>query len=91
VLEEGVDHQFFYKSTPSNVLSGFIYQGENDIDGNPIGLNFQFDTWNTGGSGNLKITLRHQPDKNAAGVSSGDIANANGETDIEVTFPVILY
>ena len=91
VLEEGTDHQFFYLSTPSNVLSGFTYDGENDTNGNPIGLDFSFATWNAGGSGNLKITLRHQPDKNAAGVSSGDIANANGETDIEVEFPVRLY
>ena len=72
-------------------LSGFTYDGENDTNGNPIGLDYSFATWNAGGSGNLKITLRHQPDKNAAGVSSGDIANANGETDIEVEFPVRLY
>ena len=91
VLEEGTDHQFFYLSTPSNVLSSFTYDGENDTNGNPIGLDFSLATWNAGGSGNLKITLRHQPDKNATGVSSGDITNANGETDIEVTFPVILY
>ncbi|MCC6582596.1 MAG: type 1 periplasmic binding fold superfamily protein [Chitinophagales bacterium] len=91
VLEEGTDHQFFYLSTPSNVLSSFTYDGENDTNGNPIGLDFSFATWNAGGSGNLKITLRHQPDKNAVGVSSGDIANANGETDIEVEFPVRLY
>ena len=34
--------------------------------------------------------LRHEPDKSAAGVSSGDITNAGGETDIEVSFNVII-
>ena len=90
VLEEGKNHQFFYQSTPDNVLSGFTYAGDNDADGNPIGLDFEFATWNTGGSGNLRITLRHQPNKDGAGVVAGDITNANGETDIEVEFPVRL-
>ena len=40
------------------------------------------------GSGTITVTLRHEPNKDAAGVSSGDIANAGGETDIEVTFNV---
>lgn len=90
VLEEGKNHQFFYQSTPDNVLSGFTYTGENDADGNPIGIDFEFATWNTGGSGNLRITLRHQPNKGGAGVTTGDITNAGGETDIEVEFPVRL-
>jgi hypothetical protein len=30
------------------------------------------------------------PDKYAAGVSEGDISNAGGETDIEVSFQVII-
>lgn len=91
VLEEGLDHQFFYQSTPDNVLSGFTYEGENDIDGNPIGLDFSFATWNAGGAGSFKVTLRHQPNKSATGVAGGDITNAGGETDIEVNFPVKLY
>jgi hypothetical protein len=36
------------------------------------------------------VTLRHEPDKGAAGVSGGDITNAGGDTDIEVTFPVVI-
>jgi hypothetical protein len=91
VLEEGLDHQLFYQSTPGNVLSGFTYEGENDTDGNPIGLNFSFATWNTGGAGSLKITLRHMPAKSATGVASGDITNAAGETDVEVDFPIRLF
>jgi len=38
------------------------------------------------GEGGLRITLRHEPNKTAAGVQNGDITNAGGETDIEVTF-----
>lgn len=90
VFEEGVDHQFFYQSMPDTVLATFIY-GDADDNGNPIGLKFGFGTWNTGGAGKLKITLRHQPNKTATGVSNGNITNANGETDIEVEFPVRLF
>lgn len=90
VLEEGIDHQFFYQSTPNTILSSFVY---NDIDenGKPIGLSFGINTSNTIGTGILKIILRHQPNKTATGVSSGDITNANGETDVEVDFPVRLF
>ena len=34
------------------------------------------------------MTLRHEPAKDASGVAAGDITNAGGETDIEVTFDV---
>ena len=90
VFEEGIDHQFFYQSTPNTILSSFVYN-DADINENPIGLNFGFNTSNIVGSGNLKITLRHQPNKTAIGVSSGDITNANGETDLEVDFPIRLF
>ncbi|HQV79028.1 MAG TPA: hypothetical protein PLJ42_10905 [Chitinophagales bacterium] len=90
VLDEGDLHQFFYSST-TNVLSGFTYLAPNDLNGNPIGLNFSMDTWNWELNGLFKITLRHAPNKNGVGVNTGDITNANGETDIEVEFPVRIY
>lgn len=90
VLEEGDVHQFFYASTPISMLKNFVYQTPNDIGGNPIGLNFTFETDDANTIGSLKITLRHQPNKLGNGVSSGDITNANGETDVEVSFPVRL-
>ncbi|MEZ7887763.1 MAG: type 1 periplasmic binding fold superfamily protein, partial [Flavobacteriales bacterium] len=58
-----------------------------DEEGNPIGLSTVLTTGEMG-SGTITVTLRHEPNKDAAGVSSGDIANAGGETDIEVTFNV---
>ncbi len=87
VLEEGTTHQFFYQSTPASALSNFQYQTPNDADGNPIGINFRFETIDASNTGFLKIILRHQPNKLGSGVSSGDITNAQGETDIEIEFP----
>jgi len=89
VLEEGDVHQFFYQSIADTVLSGFTYQ-DTDINGKPIGLAFRLNTSNLGGSGKLKIILRHQPNKSGVNVSNGDITNADGETDVEVDFPVRL-
>jgi hypothetical protein len=40
------------------------------------------------GSGTLTITLRHEPNKDGDNVADGDITNAGGETDVEVTFNI---
>lgn len=82
IIAEAEDHQFFYSSNLSGV--GINYT-DMDSNGNPIGITTEFITGEAG-SGNLTITLRHEPDKLANGVSDGDITNAGGETDIEVTF-----
>ena len=55
----------------------------------PLGLSFEVTTGNTANE-TFTFVLRHEPDKSAAGVSSGDITNAGGETDIEVSFDVII-
>ncbi|WP_296144090.1 type 1 periplasmic binding fold superfamily protein [uncultured Flavobacterium sp.] len=88
ILEEADDHQFFFNV--SNALGSFAYASPNDENGHPVGLNFTFTTGATAGTGNLTITLRHQPNKSGEGVSSGNIANAGGETDIQVTFPIVI-
>lgn len=84
VRAEGKEHQFFFRSTVSGVT---ITYTDTDGNGRPIGLSTQLSTGATG-SGNLTITLRHKPNKAAAGVAQGNIANAGGETDIEVTFNI---
>lgn len=84
VEEEGTEHQVFYQL--SNNLGTITYT-DTDTNGNPVGLTFNFVTGNAG-SGTLTVTLRHEPIKTATGVSSGDITNAGGETDVEVSFPV---
>lgn len=82
VAEEDLEHQVFFQSSVVSVA-----YADEDPDGNPLGLASTLTTGDAA-SGNLTITLRHEPDKTAAGVSDGDIANAGGETDIAVTFTV---
>lgn len=84
IEEEDEDHQFFFSSDIAGLT--FTYN-DMDADGNPIGLKSTLTTGNAG-SGTITIILQHEPDKNAAGVSDGDITNAGGEIDIEVTFPI---
>lgn len=84
IEELGVEHQIFYRQSG---LGTFAYADADD-NGNPIGLNFTYNTANTAASGNLTVTLRHLPTKTASGVSGGDITNAGGSTDAEVVFPV---
>lgn len=86
INREKEQHQFFYQATGN--LSNFTYI-DFDANNKPVGLRFSFQT-GAAGSGTLKITLRHKPNKSAPGVSSGDITNAGGSTDIEVTFPVTI-
>lgn len=85
IEEEDDEHQFFYQVT--NNLASFAYT-DTDGDGNPVGLSFTVSTTSTTGMGSLTITLRHEPNKGASGVSDGDITNAGGETDIEAVFPI---
>ncbi len=77
------DHQFFFTSSTSTIK---VVYSDQDGNGKPIGLSTSLTT-TAAGSGILTITLRHEADKSASGVSDGEIANAGGETDIEVSFP----
>lgn len=87
IAEKDVEHQVFYRV--SNNLGNFTYT-DLDSNGRPLGLTFTFVTGANLGTGNLTVTLRHLLNKNASGVASGDITNAGGSTDIEVTFPIII-
>ena len=86
IVDEGTVHQFFFQPSNANVTVAY---SDADANGKPIGVNT---LWTIGaiGNGTVVVTLRHEPDKNAAGVSGGDITNAGGETDIEVSFPVVI-
>tara|TARA_B100000927_G_scaffold171700_1_gene138459 strand:+ start:176 stop:721 length:546 start_codon:yes stop_codon:yes gene_type:complete len=85
IFDEAEEHQFFFATTGATM---FAYSDQ-DNDGNPLGLSFELTTGDAGNE-SYTITLLHEPDKNAAGVSSGDITNAGGETDIEVVFDVVV-
>ncbi|MBK9327974.1 MAG: type 1 periplasmic binding fold superfamily protein [Sphingobacteriales bacterium] len=89
ITEEDTAHQFFYQSIPAGFLSNFSYLDYDD-NGKPLGLVFSCQSASGAANGALKIILRHAPDKSAANVSENDITNANGETDIEIAFPLIV-
>jgi hypothetical protein len=88
ILEEDVDHQFFFNASNGLNVFDFVY-ADADVDGNPIGQQFIIEDV-SGSGGDLNIVLLHEPNKNADGVSDGDITNAGGDTDIEITFPIIV-
>ena len=85
VEEEGADHQVFYQ-LPSTI--GTVTYTDTDTNGKPIGLNFTLVAGTSGSTGTLTVTLRHDLNKSAAGVASGDITNAGGSTDAAVNFSV---
>lgn len=84
IAEEDEEHQIFFQTTVAGLTFAYTDQ---DPMGNPIGLSTTATT-DAAGTGTLTITLRHEPAKDASGVAAGDITNAGGETDIEVTFDV---
>ncbi|MBK8346833.1 MAG: type 1 periplasmic binding fold superfamily protein [Saprospiraceae bacterium] len=86
---EAEAHQFFY--AVSGALAGNIditYE-DKDKDNLPLGLKTKVVPRATG-SGKLKLLLRHEPNKKAVGVSTGIIDNAGGETDLEVSFDLVV-
>ncbi|MBX2979047.1 MAG: type 1 periplasmic binding fold superfamily protein [Flavobacteriales bacterium] len=86
VEEEGDEHQFFFVVTGANM--GIVYM-DADANGDPIGITSM---WSAGmaSTGTVTVILRHELDKDAPGVSGGDITNAGGDTDVEVTFPLVI-
>lgn len=85
VLEEADEHQVFYAFTGDS--GSTTTYSDLDQNGNPIGVSFSFNSGNVSSDNAVTVTLRHEPNKMAEGVSDGLIANAGGETDVEVTFP----
>lgn len=87
IFNEAEQHQVFYQAPAS--FGNFVY---NDTDANdkPLGLLFTFTTGSIAITGNMTLTLRHEPNKNNSGVSSGSILNAGGATDAEVVFPILI-
>lgn len=83
---EANEHQFFFDVQNADLSISYADQ---DGNGKPLGL---LNLAISGGAstGSVKVTLRHDPDKAAVGVSVGDITNAGGDTDIEVVFPLVL-
>jgi hypothetical protein len=85
VEAEAEDHQVFYQAPTA--FGTFVYD-DTDVDEKPLGLKFTFTTGANPTSGNLTVFLIHLPNKSNPGVSSGDITNAGGSTDVQVIFPI---
>lgn len=81
---EKEEHQFFYTTTVTGLQVAYT---DTDANGKPIGLATTVTTA-AAGTGNLTVVLKHEPNKDGTNVAAGDMTNAGGETDIEVTFPV---
>ena len=93
ILAEAVDHQFFYQKTgnlPVFTYTPLTEANDNyDTNGKPLGFKTKFVT-TTAATGNLNIILRHEGNKSLAGVANGDITNATGATDFDVTFQIVV-
>ena len=80
VEEESDEHQVFF--TPASGLNVTTTATNFDGNGNPLGTEFTLTTGEAS-TGNFTVTLRHEPTKPNTG-----LADAGGETDVEVTFNV---
>jgi hypothetical protein len=93
IEEEKEEHQFFFlgKAFTGTAILTYTYDDE-DIDGNPVGLRGIVQTigFNTA---QMRVVLRHDLNKNFTGANNPNWENfvqAGGETDLDITFPVVL-
>lgn len=93
ILEEADEHQFFFLGSgfTSNILS-ITYA---DADSQLIGLQSMLTVSSSPGTNNtqMRVVLRHDLDKNFPGASNPNFENfvqAGGESDLDITFPVVI-
>jgi hypothetical protein len=93
ILEEAAEHQFFFLGPvfDSNIFS-IQYA---DAGGIALGLKNTVTVSSSTGTNNssMRVVLRHGLNKSFAGASNPNFANfaqAGGESDLDITFPVIL-
>jgi hypothetical protein len=84
IRQEGAEHQIFFEVSGANLT--FTYE-DADENGRPIGLINTLQTGSAVANAQLRVVLRHDLNKAAEGVASGNLANAGGATDVDVTFP----
>lgn len=80
VIAESDEHEVFYTSSQNLVT---VAKDDLDANNNPLGVQTTLTTQATG-TGNLTITLRHEPNK----PNDNTLSGAGGETDVEVTFTI---
>ena len=93
ILEEAAAHQFFFLGQVFE--SSFFSIQYADAGGIALGLKTIVTVSSSTGTNNsnLRVVLRHDLNKSFPGASSPTFANfaqAGGETDLDITFPVIL-
>jgi hypothetical protein len=93
ILEEADEHQFFFLggAFTGNILT-IAY---NDPSGKLIGLQNRLTVSSSPGTNNtsMQVILRHDLDKNFPGATNPNFANyaqAGGESDLDITFPVVI-
>jgi hypothetical protein len=93
ILEEADEHQFYFLGTAftGNIMT-IVYD---DPSGKLIGLQNKLTVSSSPGTNNtqMQVILRHDLDKNYPGATNPNFANyvqAGGETDLDITFPVII-
>jgi hypothetical protein len=93
ILAEAAEHQFFFLGPvfDSNIFS-IQYA---DAGGIALGLKNTVTVSSSPGTNNssMRVVLRHDLNKSFAGASNPNFSNfvqAGGETDLDITFPVIL-
>ena len=93
ILTEAAAHQFFFLGQVFD--SSFISIQYADAGGIALGLKTTVTVSSSTGSNNsnMRVVLRHELNKSFPGASNPNFANfaqAGGETDLDLTFPVIL-
>lgn len=87
VREEDEEHQvFFFRGQGLNIVQTY---DDTDANGFPLGLTSTLTTA-AASSGTYTVVLVHEPIKDAAGVSEGNLNNAGGEEDIRVAFTMTI-
>lgn len=93
ILAEGDEHQFYFLGTAftGNILT-IAYD---DPSGELIGLQNELTVSSSPGTNNtqMQVVLRHDLDKSYPGATNPNFQNfvqAGGETDLDITFPVVI-
>ncbi|MBS4072167.1 hypothetical protein ACFPIK_05930 [Algoriphagus aquatilis] len=93
ILEEAAEHQFYFLGSAftSNILT-IAYA---DAGGIALGLRNLVTVSSSPGTNNtsMRVVLRHDLNKSFAGANNPNFENfvqAGGETDLDITFPIVL-
>lgn len=93
ILEESDEHQFFFLG--SGFTSSILTIAYDDPSGELIGLQNILSVSVSPGANNtqMQVVLRHDLNKNFPGATNPNFTNfvqAGGETDLDITFPVVI-